>query len=103
MPRYLIERNMPAGAVDSVTPEVLKSVQANNAVFGVTWIHTYMNRDKTKTFCIYEGPDEQNQDLCWNRLERFVIPELDGTLQSLVESITWPPPDLFADSCIVQD
>ena len=58
MPRYLIERTMPAGAVDQVTEEVTKSIHTNNAVFGVKWIHTYMSRDKTKTFCIYEGPNE---------------------------------------------
>lgn len=59
MPRYLIERTLPTGAVDQITDEALKSIQATNAVYGVKWIHTYMNRDKTKTFCVYEGPTEE--------------------------------------------
>ena len=59
MPRYMIERTLPAGAVDGLTDEALRTLQANNAVFGVKWIHSYMSRDKTKTFCIYDGPDER--------------------------------------------
>jgi hypothetical protein len=58
MPRYLIERTLGAGTVDRLTDEDLRSAQTTNAVYGVRWIHTYINRDKTKTFCIYEGPDE---------------------------------------------
>jgi len=59
MSRYMIERTLPAGAIDTLTDEALRTVQANNAVFGVKWIHSYMSRDKTKTFCIYDGPTEQ--------------------------------------------
>ena len=59
MPRYMIERTFPAGALDGVTDEAKKAVQANNGTFGVRWIHSYMSRDKTKTFCVYEGPNEQ--------------------------------------------
>jgi len=58
MPRYLIERTLPAGTLNGVTDEILRSAQATNAVYDVRWIHTYVNRDKTKTFCIYEGPNE---------------------------------------------
>jgi hypothetical protein len=59
MPRYMIERTLPAGAIDGLTDEALRTAQANNAVFGVKWIHSYMSRDKTKTFCIYDGPNEK--------------------------------------------
>ena len=59
MPRYMIERTLPAGAVDGLTDESLRTLQGNNAVFGVKWIHSYMSRDKTKTFCIYDGPNEK--------------------------------------------
>lgn len=58
MPRYLVQRTLPTGAVDGLTNEALKSNQANNAAYDVKWIHSYVNRDKTKTFCIYEGPHE---------------------------------------------
>jgi Protein of unknown function (DUF4242) len=30
-----------------------------NAEVGVTWIHSYVNEDKTKTFCVYDGPDPE--------------------------------------------
>ena len=56
--RYLIQRTFPAGALDGVTPEVKKMVNANNKALGVTWEHSYANADKTKTFCIYNGPSE---------------------------------------------
>ena len=59
MPRYMIERTLPTGVVDGLTDESLRTLQANNAVFGVKWIHSYMTRDKTKTFCIYDGPNEK--------------------------------------------
>lgn len=59
MPRYMIERTLPAGAVDGMNDDALKAAQANNATFGARWIHSYMSRDKTKTFCVYEGPNEQ--------------------------------------------
>jgi hypothetical protein len=55
----MIERTLPAGAVDGMNDEALKAVQTNNATFGVKWIHSYMSRDKTKTFCVYEGPTER--------------------------------------------
>jgi len=58
MRRYLIQRTFPAGALDGVTPEVKKMVNANNKALGVTWEHSYANADKTKTFCIYNGPSE---------------------------------------------
>jgi hypothetical protein len=56
--RYIIQRTFPAGALDGVTPEVKKMVNDNNKALGVTWEHSYANPDKTKTFCVYTGPDE---------------------------------------------
>jgi hypothetical protein len=56
--RYMILRTFPAGALDGVTPAVKKTVNDNNEVLGVTWVHSYANADKTKTFCIYTGPSE---------------------------------------------
>ena len=57
--RYLIQRTFPAGALDGVTPEVKKVVNDNNKDLGVTWEHSYANADKTKTFCIYDGPSPE--------------------------------------------
>ena len=56
--RYMIQRTFPAGALEGVTPEAKKVVNANNAQLGVTWEHSYANADKTKTFCVYSGPSE---------------------------------------------
>jgi hypothetical protein len=54
----MIQRTFPVGALDGVTPEVKKMVNANNAQLGVTWEHSYANADKTRTFCVYSGPSE---------------------------------------------
>jgi ribosomal protein S21 len=56
--RYIIERTFPAGALDGVDAAVKKKVNENNATVGVTWIQSYANADKTKTYCEYEGPSE---------------------------------------------
>ena len=56
--RYLIQRTFPAGALDGVNADVKKTVNDNNAGLGVTWVHSYVNADKTKTFCVYTGPSE---------------------------------------------
>jgi hypothetical protein len=31
-------------------------VVGNNAMDGVTWVHSYVTGDKGKTFCIYDAP-----------------------------------------------
>ncbi len=56
--RYLIERTFPAGALDGLDAETKARVNANNASVGVRWVQSFANADRTKTYCIYEGPDE---------------------------------------------
>ena len=56
--RYMITRTFPAGALDGVDAAVKKTVNENNRAVGVTWVHSYANADKTRTFCIYTGPSE---------------------------------------------
>ena len=56
--RYLIMRTFPAGALDGVDAAAKKKVNDNNKELGVTWEHSYANADKTRTFCIYTGPNE---------------------------------------------
>lgn len=58
MHRYLIERTFPAGALDGVDAATKAKVNATNAKYGVNWVVSYANADKTKTYCIYEGPNE---------------------------------------------
>jgi len=56
--RYLIERTFPKGALDGLDAATKKKVNKANASVGVRWVESYANADKTKTFCIYEGPSE---------------------------------------------
>jgi Protein of unknown function (DUF4242) len=56
--RYLVERTFPPGALDGLDAATKKKVNATNATVGVRWVQSYANADKTKTFCVYEGPSE---------------------------------------------
>ena len=56
--RYLIERTFPAGALAGLDAETKKKVNVANSTVGVRWIQSYANAEKTKTFCVYEGPSE---------------------------------------------
>ncbi len=59
MPRFLVERTFPDGLAIPVTDEGAQTcleVVGNNAVDGVTWVHSYVTPDKKKTFCIYDAP-----------------------------------------------
>jgi hypothetical protein len=56
--RFLVERTFPPGALDGLDAATKKKVNANNATVGVRWVQSYANADKTKTFCVYEGPSE---------------------------------------------
>jgi hypothetical protein len=56
--RYLVERTFPPGALAGLDAATKRKVNANNLSVGVRWVQSYANADKTKTFCIYEGPSE---------------------------------------------
>lgn len=59
MPRYLVERTFNDGLQIPMNDEgatTCRTVVANNAEELVTWVHSYVTPDKTKTFCIYDGP-----------------------------------------------
>ena len=59
MPRYVVERSFPEGLIIPTDPVGAKSmigVVDNNAESGVTWVHSYVMEDKSKTFCVYDGP-----------------------------------------------
>src|SRR5688572_27212582 len=56
--RYLIERTFPAGALEGLDAATKAKVNSNNASVGVRWVQSYANAAKTKTYCIYEGPNE---------------------------------------------
>jgi hypothetical protein len=58
MHRYIIERTFPRGALDHLDSSTKAKVNQNNTVAGVRWVQSYANPDETKTYCIYEGPNE---------------------------------------------
>lgn len=62
MPRYVVEREFAAGLVVPINDEgakaCLKVVDAN-LTDGVTWVHSYVSTDKTKSYCIYDGPNPE--------------------------------------------
>jgi hypothetical protein len=61
VPRFLVERTFPDGLAIPTTAEGAKScltVIDNNAEESVTWVTSYVSLDRTKTFCIYDGPSE---------------------------------------------
>jgi hypothetical protein len=60
MPRYLIERNIPA--LGTLLPDDLREVaRKSNGILrelgpSVQWVHSYITRDRM--YCIYLAPDE---------------------------------------------
>ena len=62
MPRYLVERTFPdtlAIPMNETGAEVCRTVVNNNTEELVTWVHSYVSQDKTKTFCIYDAPSPE--------------------------------------------
>lgn len=59
MPRYMVERVFPDGLNIPVNDDgaaALGKVVETNSAQGVTWVHSYVSADKTRTFCIYDAP-----------------------------------------------
>jgi len=62
MKRFLVERTFPDGLNIPVNEEGSKiclSVVSTNAMDNVSWVHSYVTKDKKKTFCIYDAPSEE--------------------------------------------
>ena len=55
----MVARTFPAGALAGLDATAKKAVNACNATHGVKWVYSYANADKTKTFCIYDAPNEK--------------------------------------------
>jgi len=56
--RYIIQRTFPQGALAGLDAATKAKVNQTNARFGVKWLMSFANGDKTTTFCVYEGPTE---------------------------------------------
>jgi len=62
MARYLVERTFPNGLkvpTDDQGAQAMLKVVEGNAEHGVTWVHSYVNPDRTSTYCIYDGPSPE--------------------------------------------
>ena len=62
MARYLIERTFPDGLAISATAEGAAScceVVKGNGESDVTWVHSYVTTDRTRSFCIYDAPNPE--------------------------------------------
>jgi hypothetical protein len=62
MPRYVVERTFPDRLEIPVDPEgaqLCLAVVERNGDDGVTWVHSYVSEDKTKTFCVYDAPSPE--------------------------------------------
>ena len=61
MPRYIVERTFAHGLAIPATlagAEACLRVVDRNAELGVNWLHSYVTCDDGRTFCVYDGPDE---------------------------------------------
>jgi len=62
LPRYVVERSFPSGLeipADTQGAQKCLAVVDRNAAEGVTWVHSYVSEDRTKTFCVYDAPDPE--------------------------------------------
>lgn len=62
MPRYMVEREFPEGLripVDEIGARSCLAVAQSNLADQVTWVHSYVSADKTRTFCVYDGPSPE--------------------------------------------
>jgi len=82
--RYVVQRTFPQGALAGLDAATKAKVNQTNARFGVKWVMSFANGDKTKTFCIYEGPTEAaiREAATANHLPVDSITEVPVTLES---------------------
>ena len=83
MPRYIVERDFPTGLHIPVDPSgaaICNTVVKNNTEENVTWVHSYVSEDKSKTFCLYDGPSPeairkvaQRNDLPVDRITQVAV------------------------------
>ena len=62
MPRYVVERTFaecPAARAGSEVAELCTAIVARNADDGVTWLHSYVSQDESKSFCVYDAPSPE--------------------------------------------
>ncbi len=64
MPRYLVERSFAEGLhipMDATGTKTCAEVVGTNLDYGVTWVHSYVTPEKTKSYCIYDTPQPRSR------------------------------------------
>jgi hypothetical protein len=59
MHRFVVERTFTDGLAILATSDVARACAAvinNNSEESVTWVTSYVTEDRTRTYCIYDGP-----------------------------------------------
>ena len=59
MPRFIVERTFVEGLnipINEAGAKTCLSVVQNNAEEQVTWVSSYVTTDRTRTYCVYDGP-----------------------------------------------
>lgn len=62
MPRYVIERTFPDPLQIPINADgaaAMTGIAERNLAHGVTWVHSYVDVDRTKTFCVYDAPSPE--------------------------------------------
>jgi Protein of unknown function (DUF4242) len=62
MPRYIVERVFPEKLelpTNEAGDRLCRKIVNTNAEEGVTWVHSYVSLDRTRTFCIYDAPSPE--------------------------------------------
>jgi Protein of unknown function (DUF4242) len=56
MPRYIIERNVPALSREELAAAARRSIEVLNGMPGVRWIRSYVSDVEGKIYCEYDAP-----------------------------------------------
>jgi len=62
MPRYIVERTFADGLkipINSEGARICVAIALNNDEDRVTWLHSFVTEDGTKTFCVYDAPSPE--------------------------------------------
>jgi hypothetical protein len=80
--RYVIERTFPKGALEGLDAAGKEKINQTNAKYGARWLMSFANADKTKTYCVYEAPNEAavRQAATANKIPVDSITEVPVTL-----------------------
>ena len=82
--RYVVERTFPKGALADLSADAKAQVNRTNAQYGVKWLLSYANADRTVTYCIYEGPSPEavRKAAAANHMSAHKITEVPVTLEA---------------------